>query len=327
MVRPRACFFAKVRTREELTNIEFYAQDIQILSDLGYEVKIAIHPWELRPADLYFAWWWTWAFMPVTYAKLLRRPVIITGVFNCWNYQDRPKWQKQLIEYSVKLADYNIAISQLEYNELSTTYFSTRWTYSPLIIDTHLFDIGISEREDIIYTTATMVVGNAERKSIPELIKAATLVHNVYPDLKFILAGKYDSKYKRMIEDFDASSYIVLLGLISREEKIRYLQSCKIYLQPSRFEGFGLAILEALSCGTPVVTSEVGAVTEVVGNSAELVDGSSPESIAAGVIKLMNNDKLRMQLGVNGRKRAEDLFSYERRKNDFKKIIDELNSY
>lgn len=290
------------------------------------KLKLLYIRWNLDQR-IFFAWWWTWAFIPVTYAKLLKRPIIITGTFNCWNYQDRPKWQKQLIEYSVKSANCNIAVSQLEYNELSTTYASARWIYSPHIVDTHSFNIGLGEREDIIYTTATMVYGNDERKCIPELINAATLVHNVYPNVKFILGGQFDPKYKNMVEELAASSYIKLLGLISKKEKIQYLQSCKIYLQPSRFEGFGLAILEALSCGAPVVTSQVGAVTEVVGNFAEFVNGSSPESISAGVIKLLNDDKLRKQLGANGRKRAEDLFSYERRKNDLKMIVNELNNY
>ena len=54
-----------------LRRVEFYAQDLRILADLGFDVRIATKLTELRPADLYFVWWWTWAFFPVLITRLL----------------------------------------------------------------------------------------------------------------------------------------------------------------------------------------------------------------------------------------------------------------
>jgi glycosyltransferase involved in cell wall biosynthesis len=71
------------------------------------------------------------------------------------------------------------------------------------------------------------------------------------------------------------------------------MRECTVYLQPTRYEGFGLAILEAMSCGAPVVTSARGAVPEVVGDTAILVDGTSPMAIADGVLQYLGNRLLR----------------------------------
>lgn len=321
---PTVCFFAKVKSRDDLKTIEFYAQDIQILTDLGYDVKLAINPWELTIADLFFSWWWTWSFIPVTFAKLVKRPVIITGTFNCYSFNSRPMYQQKLIEYSVNNANCNIPVSQLEYNQLISMFPKAKLVYSPHVVDNNTYCPGDDDRENYVYTTAAMVVGNAERKCIPELIKAAVLVHESIKDVKFIFAGKCDQKYRELVHTLNASSYINLPGEISANKKINYLQKCSVYVQPSRYEGFGLAVLEALSCGAPVLTSPVGAIPEVVGGAAVLVDGSSPKDIANGIIKMLNNSKFRKEMGDAGLTRARSLFGFDRRKNDIKKIIDSL---
>ena len=104
------------------------------------------------------------------------------------------------------------------------------------------------------------------------------------------------------------------------------MQSCAVYVQPTRYEGFGVAILEAMSCGAPVVTSPVGAVPQVVGNCAELVDGESPSAIAMGVLRLLNEPGQRARLSRGGRLRAVAGFSYEQRKARLSKVIHDVLS-
>ncbi len=106
------------------------------------------------------------------------------------------------------------------------------------------------------------------------------------------------------------------MGPVSEGRKIELLQSCGVYLQPTHFEGFGVAILEAMSCGAPVVTSAVGAVPEVVGDAALLCDATSPESIADAVITLRNDRDLARTLGMRARERARTQFSLDRRTHD-----------
>jgi glycosyltransferase involved in cell wall biosynthesis len=113
-------------------------------------------------------------------------------------------------------------------------------------------------------------------------------------------------------------------GVISREQKISLMQHCKIYVSPSWYEGFGLTILEAMSCGAPVISSPVGAVPEVVGDAGLLVDGTSPEAIADAVNRYAEDATLREEVGRRGRIRAETEFPYSRRKRDLAKVIADL---
>jgi hypothetical protein len=112
-----------VATPEILWRNEFYRQDLEALQALGCRVVIAGSwreiPWD---ADLYFVWWWTWAFLPLAKAKLRRRPVIVTGTFDYrWpvsgrDYFGRPLWERWLLRFALWAADVNVFDSRLEMN-------------------------------------------------------------------------------------------------------------------------------------------------------------------------------------------------------------------
>lgn len=302
--------------------IDFYVQDIEALEALGYEVRIAIHPWELFAADLYYVWWWSHACFPVALASLLGKPVIITGTFNIHLYPDKPRWQKALIEYSLRRAASNIAVSTLEYDQLRKRFPEARWMYSPHCVNTAEMKPGDAPRENLVCTVAEMTIGNAERKCIPEIIRAIPLVEAQMPEVRFVLAGRIDEPFLRLAKEVGADRVTTFPGVVTKEEKIRLLQRAKVFLQPTRFEGFGLGILEAISCGAPVVTSPAGAVPEVVGEGAEMVDGTSPERIAAGILKLLRDPSHSEHLGRIGRERAVALFDLPRRKREVASAVE-----
>ncbi len=322
MSRKIACFYAREKSHEALDYMDFYAQDMRALRELGFEVRTAIYPWEMCAADLYFVWWWTHACFPVTLAGLLGKPVIITGTFNEHVYDDRPRWQKWLISYSLKRARLNIAVSAMEHAKLMERFPRSSWTYSPHCIDSGVLKPDAGEREDYVCTVSQMVPGNAERKCIPEILRAIPLIAREFPNIRFIMAGEVDPLYLRIAQETGAAQYSEFPGIVSAEEKIRLMQRCRVFLQPSRFEGFGLSILEAMACGAPVVTSSAGAVPEVVGDCAQLVDGNSPEDIATGVARLLGDPQERSRLGRAGRERAVRLFDYTRRKADIKQCVE-----
>ena len=324
---PRACFFAKVRDLQTLERVEFYAQDIRILRDLGYDVQIATHPSQLRPADLYFVWWWTWAFFPVTFARLLRRPVIVTGVFDLWAMNPRPFVHRKLIEFALKHADANIFISGMEHREVPECFSVRRPYYSPLTVNTDVYHPNGACRQNVVLSIAGLDGYNAVRKGMPEVIRAAPAVHRQHPEVRFVIAGEKGSYYpalQKLVRELGADSYVEFPGIITAERKVELMQSCKVYLQPSRFEGFGLATMEAMSCGMPILTRPVGAVPEVVGDAGLLLDNSEPETIAKAVNRLLEDDAIREEMGARARRRVESCFPYSRRKLELEKIISEV---
>jgi glycosyltransferase involved in cell wall biosynthesis len=80
---------------------------------------------------------------------------------------------------------------------------------------------------------------------------------------------------------------------------------------PSLYEGFGLPPLEAMACGTPVVTSNVSSLPEIAGGAAVLVDPYDPTSIADGIVRAATDEPLREELIRRGLARARD-FSWAR---------------
>lgn len=331
MANETACFFAHVSDRSLLERVEFYKQDVDILRELGLHVTLATRwseiPWD---ADFYYVWWWTWAFLPLLKATPHKRPVVITGVFDHmwkgdkWDFDQRPWWQQWLLRFALRRANANIFGSQLEYNRVTQRFGVRNSYYSPHIVDTSIYCPGQGPREDVVLTVAWMQGLNAERKCIPEVIEAAQIVLKSHPTTRFIIAGERGSYYPKLsalAEELGIADRISFPGTIPREKKIELMQQCKVYLQPTRYEGFGLAILEAMSCGAPVVTSPSGAVPEVVGDAALLVDATSPEAIAHAVNRLLDGDGLRKQLGRLGRNRAVTNFPYERRKSDLELVV------
>ena len=136
--------------------------------------------------------------------------------------------------------------------------------------------------------------------------------------------GNFADEAAALVQQLGAGDYVDLPGAVSKEEKIRLMRECTVYLQPTRYEGFGLAILEAMSCGAPVVTSPCGAVPEVVGDTALLVDGTSPPSIAEGILQYLEDPSLRETMGRQARQRAVDRFQYAERRDKMIALIDQL---
>lgn len=108
-------------------------------------------------------------------------------------------------------------------------------------------------------------------------------------NVRLILAGKGGYGYKEIQKEIKKSEYgknIIKKGYVPSEEKEKLYADADVFLFPSLAEGFGLPVLEAMSHGVPVVTSRAGALAEVAGDGALLVDPVSEEEIAAALWKL-----------------------------------------
>ena len=323
----KVCFFVEGLDADALQRIEFYAQDIRILNDAGFEIEFVSKLRDLRPADLFFVWWWTWALAPIMYAKLLRRPVIVTGVLDINYYEPRPWWHKAGMRRAFAMADANVFTSELELHELPRLFPVRNPSYIPLTVDDTAYSPNGRRDDDLVCTVGWLQQPNATRKCLAEVIQAAALIHEQRPDVRFVIAGAKGNWFDEAVNlarSVGAEGYLELPGAISKDEKIRLMRTCAVYLQPTRYEGFGLAILEAMSCGAPVVTSPCGAVPEVVGDTALLVDGTSPASIAAGVLRCLGDRSLRDDMGREARNRAVTRFGYAERRDKMIALIEHV---
>ena len=310
-----------------LEQTEFYAQDVRILRELGFDVRIVTSPRKLVVADLYFCWWWTWAFVPVALARALLRPVIVTGVFDLQEFDRRPAAHRVLMRYALRAAAANVFLSRLEEAQITRQFNVSSARYVPVGVDTQVYRPNNNVREDMVLTVAWLQAGNAERKGVPDAILATELLRRRRPGVRLMIAGERASGYPKLrdlVDRLGVGDAVAFLGAIPRKEKIDLMQRCKVYIQPSRFEGFGVAILEAMSCGAAVLTRPVGAIPEVVGDAGFFVRESGVEALQDGLRELLENGRLRSDLGQRARLRAETLFPYERRRRELAELIEEL---
>jgi glycosyltransferase involved in cell wall biosynthesis len=104
---------------------------------------------------------------------------------------------------------------------------------------------------------------------------------------------------------------VVLTGYLGTREKTALLTGAEALVFPTLYEGFGFPLLEAMACGTPVLTSNVSSLPEVAGNAALLVDPLDEESIADGIERLLGDAAFRQRLIEAGNSRV-DLFTWDR---------------
>lgn len=148
------------------------------------------------------------------------------------------------------------------------------------------------------------------QKNLGSLIDAITLLRQRGVDAVALVLG--DGPERSELEK-KAGDFVRFEGSVSREEVVNALVACDIYAQPSRWEAFGLAILEAMAAGRPVVASAVDGIREVVGHEETgiLVPSENPVLLANALARLASDPARRQQLGEAGRKRARELFGLE----------------
>jgi glycosyltransferase involved in cell wall biosynthesis len=171
----------------------------------------------------------------------------------------------------------------------------------------------IMERYQIQYPFL-LYAGNIRRhKNIPRLVEAFAVVraelasHPVYRDLHLIIIGDTVSRYpalRQTVIRTHGEQAVRFLGFVPFETLRCFYQSAAAFVFPSRYEGFGLPPLEAMACGTPVVTSNASSLPEIVGDAAILVNPENVFDIARGIKDALVDTALRAAMIRHGREQA-----------------------
>jgi glycosyltransferase involved in cell wall biosynthesis len=161
-----------------------------------------------------------------------------------------------------------------------------------------------------------LYVGNVKpHKNVERLIDAFNRVRQAGHDgVRLVVIGDEISKnaaLRRAVHRHNLHKYVRFLGFLPDEMLAIVYRLAAVFVFPSLYEGFGLPPLEAMACGTPVITSNVSSLPEVTGGAALLVDPTSAEEIAQAIERVLTDAALRADLRARGLARARD-FSWER---------------
>lgn len=177
-------------------------------------------------------------------------------------------------------------------------------------------DLRIKNQKFILY------IGRLEKKkNISNLIRAFKILRTKYqlPIINsqlLVLIGQpgygYDEIKKELktpgqgLRGYPIKKDIIELGWINQKYLPYFLNKASLVILPSFYEGFGLPIIEAMACGTPVIASQTGSLSEIAGGAALLIDPNRPEEMAKAMRRVLEDEKLREKLRVKGLKRVKD---------------------
>jgi len=158
--------------------------------------------------------------------------------------------------------------------------------------------------------------GNTDpKKNTANVFKAISIFNKKYSiEIDVVITDLKIGCVKKIIKEtatLEISSKINAIGYLSTEKLPLLYSSCELFLYPSLRESFGLPILEAMACKTPVITADISSMPEIAGNAAVLIDPKKPEELAKAMAEILKNNSLRNELIEKGNKNIMH-FSWEK---------------
>ena len=152
------------------------------------------------------------------------------------------------------------------------------------------------------------------RKGIDIILEAYHAMQRTFPEIGLVIAGAVDEGYStlpRQMWELSSSPKVLLVGYVTDDQKRALMSGAELFLFPSKYEGFGLPILEAMACGCPVITSNVSSMPEVAGDAGILIDPYSAEELAHEIERVLGSESLRSELRKRGLAQAAK-FSWDK---------------
>jgi len=341
------------------TDISEEAVISKIKKDLGIENKpafevislVAVSPlrnkfgwnvWTLpkylrkNPVDIYHTQYITPFFVP-------KRTKIVTVIHDI-SFNFFPQFikladlffLKTLIPLSLKRADKIIAVSKFTCDEIVKYYEidprKSDWIYNA-VADNFSKEDTLPEKLDTIRKKYDLpekfilYIGTMQpRKNLPVMVEAYAKIKNIIPEIKLVLVGgkgayNFDKNIGKTIHKFHLSADVVFPGFVPEEEKPAFFKLAKAFCFPSRYEGFGIPVLEAFAAGTPAVISDIAPHREIAGKGALFFDPKDTNDLAEKLKQIIQDENLRNKLVEKGKMQARK-FSW---KNSAEKMLDIYN--
>lgn len=145
--------------------------------------------------------------------------------------------------------------------------------------------------------------GLSLRKNAELILKAIPRLAKEFPDMKLVVAGSNDTHYVKGLPASGASK-VLLPGYVSDELLNALYQQAAVVWFPSRYEGFGMPVIEAMAAGAPVVASNIASIPEVAGSAALLCDVDDPEEHVEAIRSIVSSPQTRNALCEQSRQQA-----------------------
>lgn len=243
------------------------------LHDVIYRVNKSFHPFVYRKYLQFF-----------TYFSIRNADLVIT---------DSEYSKKDILKYY-----------KIDQNKVKVVYSSANQYFQPMNLDADQIEklkakYGF-QKYNVLY------VGMIEnRKNIRGIMKIADEIFTIRKDVGFILIGKIGYGGKELLKDIRERKNVFYLGSVDDNELKKIYNVSDIFLFPSFYEGFGFPPLEAMQCGTPVLSSDNTSLKEIVGNGGITHDAQDLISFRDDIIRLLDDKNLYEEVRKKGFEQAK----------------------
>jgi glycogen(starch) synthase len=228
------------------------------------------------------------------------------------NFHQRRIWAKENIYdrtlgyFTARMADKVFSVSKNDISIIQKKFGVKEVEWVPNGVDTLKFT-PVKEKPNQPVVT---YVGKLEKwKGVDTLVRSFEIINQQVKNVRFLVAGTGSLEASLRATGLP----IEFLGSVPYEKMPEVYQRSSVVLLPSYMEGFPCTGVEAISCGVPVVATDVGDVSEIVidKETGALAKPGDFKKIAESTIEILNNEVLRRRLGQNGRAHVEKYFSYD----------------
>ena len=252
-------------------------------------------------------------------ARMKARGLISAPIFRTIHHIDDFS-EPRLFEFerrAVGLAEHRFVVSRFWQKELRNEYgLDSIVTYNGMDES----DFSRLPPRSTKVPTVLFVGGLEPRKGLEYLIRAMERVADVVPNVKLVAVAKTGFRgtdqwqtYKALAKKLNILDRIDYNESVDESKLLQFYSDCDVLVLPSKTEGWGLSLMEAMVCGKPVVASRAGGIPELVRDGVDgiLVDTGDVRWLAEAMVSLLRDPALRHRMGIAGRERATQ-FSWDR---------------
>jgi len=197
------------------------------------------------------------------------------------------------------------------------------------VIKDEYFLTAVQAKYGLNHPFVLSLAGIDPRKNTHRVIEAfALLQRSICKDCSLVLVGLSSLAQRgfiKAVEKMGLTSRVAFTGFVPEEDLVALYNLAQVFVYPSLYEGFGLPVLEAMACGTPVVASRRGSIPEVAGDAAFFVNPLDPQKICEGVAQFLTDEEQLRRFRKKGLERVNS-FSWERAAQETLKVYESLVS-